>query len=534
MQQNVDKVPQKQVPGGLVLLVLALVIGGVYFSTMLWGVSDGDAAEIQVYSVLLGVGHSPGYAIQMSAGKLVSMIPFGPGPAWRINFMVLLLGTLGALALYDAVRQVTDSMLAGCVAALTLAFSAMYWKHSLFSEVYVFYDSFLLFALWAFVRWTKEGTSGWLIATAFFAGVCVANRISEALVLPGFFFAWLAVRKTAKLKLVPVLVCVVVFLLPFFYSIVYFVVRHNHESFYRRDLLTRTSIEYDNFDLKPWTPEQTWKKAFTYTLGLIYVDEAGFSKEKAGEMLDAYFWHLSGNGAAGERYPEGDRRNSMQDEGTSIGFLGLLLAGASVVMCWRKWGWAALGLWFFAANLAFVVWHFRWDGLTFTIPSLIGLSFLAGLGASGNAFGKIKPLQRTWQVAAFAAPIFLLVSNYGFVDMSTPEYREVAERNLAISQAPFPSNAVILDTYWPAMTYRYLLYVQAPRQDIQVIHHGTQHWKKVIEHFTSTNTPVYLNEKYLPPKTREQLAQLTTPGVANVGFLRINPPMPKPEQVPQQ
>lgn len=523
MEDQASQKSKSCIPNGLVLLVLAVVIGGVYFSTMLWGVSDGDAAEVQVYSVLLGVGHSPGYAIQMSAGKLFSMLPFGPGPAWRINFMVLLLGTLGALALYDAVRLVTGSVAAGAVAALVLTFSAMYWKHSLFAEVYVFYDSFLLFALWAFVHWTKEGNSGWLIVTAFFAGVCAANRISEALVLPGFLLAWLSVRKEAKLKLVPVLICIVVFLVPFLYSIVYFVVRHNHESFYRRDLLTRTSIQYNDFDLEPWSPGQTWKKAFSYTLGLSYVDEAGFSKENARAMLDAYFWHLSGNGAAGDRYPEGDGRNRMQDKGTSIGFLGLLLAAAGVVMCRRKWGWAALGLWFFAANLAFVVWHFRWDGLTFTIPSLIGLSFLAGLGASGNAFGKIKPLQRTWQAAAFAAPIFLLVSNYGFVDMSTPKYREIAERNLAISQAPFPSNAVVLDTYWPAMTYRYLFYVQAPRQDIQVIHHGTEHWKNIIEHFTSTDTPVYLNEKYLPPRTRQQLAQLTTPGVANVGFLLINP-----------
>ena len=114
----------------LAVALLVVVVGGVYLSTLYPDVRHGDSAELQVMSALLGVAHPPGYALEMTIGRLFSALPIGPNVAWRVNLMQAICGVAGTLALYGTLRRLTGQLLPGLVAALTLAFSTVYWMHS--------------------------------------------------------------------------------------------------------------------------------------------------------------------------------------------------------------------------------------------------------------------------------------------------------------------------------------------------------------------------------------------------------------------
>src|SRR4030042_6721927 len=107
---------------------LILLLGAVYLSTLLPGVSSGDSAELQYASAFLAVCHSPGYQIEVTFGKLFSLLPIGPSIAWRVNFMMAVFGTIGCLGLYGAVRRICGFVIPAIVAAQTLAFRSIYWK----------------------------------------------------------------------------------------------------------------------------------------------------------------------------------------------------------------------------------------------------------------------------------------------------------------------------------------------------------------------------------------------------------------------
>ena len=206
---------------------LALFLFTIYTATMLQGVDAGDSAELQFMSPLLGVCHPPGYAIEVCFGKLFSMLPFGPSAAWRINFMMVISGTAGCLALYGTIRRITGSIIAGVVGALTLGLSSIYWSFSVAAEVYVFYAMFLLWGLYCIVRFIDSKRSVWLYAAAAVLGICTADRISEILIMPGFLLLWASVRKEVKLSILQLLAAAIVFILPFLFTVSFHLIQ-NH------------------------------------------------------------------------------------------------------------------------------------------------------------------------------------------------------------------------------------------------------------------------------------------------------------------
>lgn len=115
----------------LVIAGLICLFGVVYLTTLLPGVSSGDSAELQYASVVIGSCHPPGYQIEVSIGKLFSLLPLGPGIAWRINFMMVVFGTAGCLAFYGAIRRICGFVIPAVIAASTLGFSSVFWTHCL-------------------------------------------------------------------------------------------------------------------------------------------------------------------------------------------------------------------------------------------------------------------------------------------------------------------------------------------------------------------------------------------------------------------
>ena len=524
----VDKVLRYNwyVVGGLAVLFLA-----VYLTTILPGVSDGDSAELQYCSKILGICHPPGYQIEVTFGKLFCELPIGPDAAWRVNFMMTVFGIIGCLSIYGAVRRITGFVVPGVVAAGTLGFSSVYWTHCLQAEAYVFYGSFLAMSVYAFVRYIQGGKFLWLYLTALAAGACVADRASELFVMPGFVFALLFAIKKIKWNLITAVhfvAAIVIFVLPFVYTVSFHLARTDKEYLHNRDNHIRNTVlsqkGFREFKPRKKIGPVVIQNAIRAKLGLTYTKNAKFNGEVVNRDVNKYAWLLSGFGGFGDRYEEGNYMQREQGQGASIGLLGLVL-GVGAIAVWRKnYGWVALGMWFFVGNAIFILWHHRWDNMTFTIPGLMGLALLAGMGSVGPSKWGVEKRRYVFQLCCLVVPLFLLVSNYRYMDMSTAETKKTLEYNHQLAAVDWPEGSVFIDGYWPGMTLRYLFYVEAGREDINVLYEDDRpDWGKLIEHFSERGQPVFMRAGYVDAKNRSVLAKYTNREIAQLGFLRVNP-----------
>ena len=456
---------------GLAIIALSLIFGVVYLSTLLSGVGTGDIAEIQAMSPQLGVCHVPGYAIEVSFGKVFSLLPLGHDIAWRLNLMMAVCGVLGCLALYGAVRRVSGRILPGVVAATLLGFSSIYWSFSVAAEAYVFHGMFLLLAVYTTVRFSFSDRPLWLYATALSLGIGVGGRPSELFILIGFLAAIVGSSTRSVLEPRRIVACVALFVLPFLYSVAFHLARYDTEYPHARDYTFAERVEGNRWE-EEWLESSSILDAVKYTLGWSWAEEAAEDDnlKHLGIGVSRYARLLSGAAIiAGDR-PPSTLVAQERGFGTSLGLPGVLLALAGVRFFRGRRKWVLLGLGLFLGNLTFYLWHVRWDGMTFTVPGLAGLAFLAGLGAAGPAGAQPS---RSWARAGVAIGLsmsaVLLATNYRLVDRSdrgeTPFWRDRVPGEKA---RYFPRDSILILTYWQSTTYRYALHVEAERPDIVI------------------------------------------------------------------
>ena len=506
---------------------LVVLVAGIYLAGLAPGVGTGDSAGLQYASALLGICHTPGYQIEVTLGKLFTLLPIGGSVAWRLNLLMAICGVAGSLALYGAVRRITGEVFPALVAATTLAFSTTYWSFSLITEAYVFYGAFLLLAVYAAVRFVGSDKVEWLYLMMLALGVTVGDRSSELFILPGFLGLLILSRERLSWNWTRVLVSVLLLILPLAFSVTSIIIRSDPSRLPNRDDMLRDQILGDSSNemvigVRPDDPPgRKIRDAISYSLALRWArtTHKGYSLERTVDTLSRYGWRMSGAGARRERLIPGTVG------GTIIGPIGILLALVGTVRWRHQPGWLVLGWGLFLGNLLFISWHHRWDNLTFTVPGVIGLSLLAGLGASRKRTST-GPTRRgaAHALLCLLVPAFLLFTNYRIVDLNTPEQMGHVAWRYQVRDAPWPKNSVIITSSGPTVTFRYLFYVEGDRPDIRTIQAGWRSWPELISHFQEQGQPVYL---YLVPRAsrvpRQELSELirnTREAFARLGFVR--------------
>jgi 4-amino-4-deoxy-L-arabinose transferase-like glycosyltransferase len=517
---------------------LAVVVFTVYLLTLYPGVDRGDSAELQYACPLLGVCHPPGYQIEVTIGYLFSKLPLGGQMAWRINLMMAVCGTIGALALYGTVRRITGQVSAGLVGAGALAFSSMYWAHSTVAEVYVFYGMFLLLALYALQRFIETNKAPWLYLGAACLGVAVADRSSELFILPAFLLLWWAYRTKVRLTWPKVALAAVVFVLPFIFTVSSYLVHQDPSRLACRDDAIRDQVLRGEAAF-PKTPTAKLISAVRYCLGLKWIENATQPHNDLKADTTRYALQLSGLNLLKKQNDAMTPALRLEEgAGVGIGLPGLILVLAATWTWRRHRGWVLLGWGIFAGNLAFYLWHHTWDGLTFTVPGLVALSLLAGLGAGTAGLWNKTMWLRT--AIPFLIPVFLLLANYPLLDRTTPKDLTRMAEFQKIAAAPLPHNAVVITTYWPAMTLRYLYHLQLGRTDIEVMSTTAQEMPKLLAYFWhQTHQEVFCLAGYFSNSSaslQQLLLHQTPPPILQAGLVRLvelgNFPMQTPATDP--
>ena len=506
-------------------LAMCALVATVYGATLHPGVNRGDSAEIQYASATLGVCHSPGYPVEVHFGKFFTLLPVG-NVAWRINLMMAVFGVLGCLSLFDTVHRISGRLLPAWVAATTLAFSSVYWSHAIVAEAYVFYGAFMLAGVWAATRFVFTNKAIWLYFMALVLGICCWDRPSELFVLPGFVAMWLVFRGKVKLGAPRVAVAAALFLAPLAFSVASYLVYYAPQRLPNRDDVLRDKILSMPRGDPKFASMGTLPRALCYCLGLGWADQ-GLSAQRAWPDLVRYGFYLSGAGAFVDFGRMDDRTTAIeQGRGTSLSCLGFLLAVWGSILWRRQFGWVLLGWGLFAGNLAFYLWNSRWDGLTFIVPGMAGMSLLAGLGA---AWLPRTGRARRWafQAVCLAVPLFLLATNYPLLDRSTPDEHHRQEMLRDIAATPLPRESAFLLTYWPAMTFRALLHVEAGRPDIHVFRlDKKEDFPTVLDYCRKKEWTAFLPRYFFEPSPEVQAAAARTPkALREIGLVQVTSPL---------
>jgi 4-amino-4-deoxy-L-arabinose transferase-like glycosyltransferase len=172
-------------------LLLAAFTFVVYLLTMAprltWEHAGRDGGDFITAAWFLGVPHPTGYPTYTILAWLFSRIPFG-GVAWRVHLLSAFAGA-GTVALVYVLgrrmagdRNSTAAVLGAAVGALLLAFSPLFWGHSLIAEVYALLLFFMALVLWLMLRWRDGEWPLWLAALAF--GLGMGNHITLLFIVP--------------------------------------------------------------------------------------------------------------------------------------------------------------------------------------------------------------------------------------------------------------------------------------------------------------------------------------------------------------
>lgn len=509
-------------------LVAGVLAFSVYWLTLHPGVGDADAAELQYCSPILGICHPPGYSFVVLAGKLFSMLPIGGDVAWRVNLMTAVCGAVGVGLLCGAVRRMTASPAAGLCAALTLAFSSIYWTHSIAAEVYSFCGMLLIGGLYCLVRFIGERRVLWLYAAVLLLAACAMSRPSEVFVLPAFVAAWWVARKSAPVRVAQIAIAAGVVVMPFVATIAWYYARENPAELHARDDAMRDTA----VDGPPLFHEMTggtkFAEAVRYCLGLKWTVRTPTKEGQHAWDANKLVWLLSGAGLAADRSAADDAANRIkrieQGRGGSIGLLGLLLAGFG---CWAAFqsgrsAWLVLGAGMFVGNTVFYFWHHPPDNLEFTLPGLVGLAILVGLGVAGQprADGRTP----WWSWLALLVPAVLVAGNFSKLTQSNPATREIVSQRLSLGRALWPKHAIIVAPYMPAMTCRYVLHIDAGRRDVRVI--SVPGWyspeqRTRLAEFVNTQPSVFLHQSLVDAATRSAATATTPAEIARLGFVAL-------------
>lgn len=184
---------------------------GWYLPAMAPTVLYGDMSEFQYLAWQPGITHGTGFPVYIWLGHLFSYLPFGT-VAWRVTLLsgAAAAGTLLVLYMILIELGVGRGLLrwiAALLGAGALAYSWMFWRHAIVSEVYTLHLFFCALVLWLAVRWGTEQRDWLLFLGAYLWALSWGNHMMATTLGPPLVvyclchnpYQWLDWRRIWKL-----------------------------------------------------------------------------------------------------------------------------------------------------------------------------------------------------------------------------------------------------------------------------------------------------------------------------------------------
>jgi len=209
------------------IVLVFLIPFSVYLYTLCPTISVyADAGEYPTFAYISGFAHPPGYPLFILILKLFQLLPFG-NPAYKANLASAFLAAIAVLVFYLLIKNLTKNKLIAFVSAMILAFSKIFWKNAVVSEVFSLTALFTISIFFLFQLWLQTKKKKFFYWFLVISGFGLAHH--QAVILIGLFplFIWfLAAKMWRELKIKDYLLALPLMVIGYLPYIYVFIVAH--------------------------------------------------------------------------------------------------------------------------------------------------------------------------------------------------------------------------------------------------------------------------------------------------------------------
>lgn len=174
---------------------------GVYLLTLHPGVGPFlDSIELQTAALVRGVIHPPGSPQYLLLSRLAMSILPGADPAYRLNLMSALAGSMTVGVVYLLSYRLTRSLFSSGFAALSLALGPLFWFESSITELYALNALYVALVLYLLLAWRQTGRKALYWMAAIVYALSFGNHLSMILLLPAFLYTVLSTDRAMLLR----------------------------------------------------------------------------------------------------------------------------------------------------------------------------------------------------------------------------------------------------------------------------------------------------------------------------------------------
>jgi 4-amino-4-deoxy-L-arabinose transferase-like glycosyltransferase len=471
-----------------------LLLGGAFFAlylvTLVPAVLPADNGEFQLVAWKLGIAHPPGYPLYTLIGWLFSR--FFASPAFALNLLSAILAALTLIIVSRTVRMLTQSIIAGILAAALLGVSTTFWAQATTANIRMPTAFFTALCVSLLVSWSRSRvvdardsdhlispsprhrvTIDPLNAFAFVFALGLGHHLS--LLFPGVFFILYLFLVDPKLIRQP----------------------------------------------------RRWRKPIGFfalgLLPLLYLPLRGatggtFANGEAAAFLaqpDQFFSYISGRGFEGDFFYFINTRPDLFLDRVKLlptlfdfqfnGLVFILFAVGAVRLIWKDWKLAVMLLGGIVLH-AFVTLAYRApQTVEYLLPAYVLLAMVVGYGLQpfGKSHYSLLITRYALRIACCVAIVLLFASHFPSFQWlrANEDTRAYAEELLNAA----PTNAILLSNWHWANPMWYLQQVEGLRTDVEVQYvfprgeELSQSWLNAVDAGLKAGRPVIVNMFFRDP-----------------------------------
>lgn len=377
----------------ILLWILLMTIGAVYFLTLAPTVTQIDTGELAAVQAALGIAHPTGYPLFTVLGNLFLKIPLFQAKIRQLNFLAMLWCIAAIWLFILSVRMILRSvkkepsvrigltgngLFAVGASALFLAFSRNFWVQSTYIDVFSLHlllmGSVLFFSFRCLLE-EKPTVHSWIVLS-FFTALSFSNHMSSIFILPGLLYCFIVQVGIRRSGLKTLVLCAAVFWLAAIAFYAYLPVRASQDPAFN------------------WGDPVNWANFFRHVSGRQYSVWMFKSSEAAWTHLDEFL----------NRFP-----SEFTWFGLILGFIGIVstlvqsprlfiflaLAYASAVLYSVNYDIHDLESYFLLADVVFAFWialgvKTALDSLKKAVYLKTAVLILIAVGVFSEAFSNFK------------------------------------------------------------------------------------------------------------------------------------------------
>lgn len=165
----------------------------LYITTLAPDILPADSGEFQITAATLGVAHPPGFPLYTMLAHLMTRLPVGPTPAYRVNLFSALSSVLALAGVYGGTYLLTRRVLAGMTAVLILGSATTFWAQATTANIRsmtALFAALILLAALGFYRERQRSSilpdsasaDRWLVLFALVLSLGVTHHASLAFI----------------------------------------------------------------------------------------------------------------------------------------------------------------------------------------------------------------------------------------------------------------------------------------------------------------------------------------------------------------